>query len=85
MTVVDVLLSVVSTNFNPFLEIILENNFKIWLNEVIESLWKYNNLLNKLQNLYLSLEKISFIHVYREVNHFAYSLTKLRIHQTSFL
>ena len=88
MTVVDALSYVVSANFDLLLDIILESDSKTvisWLNNVLDSPWKYKNLLNKLQNLYLDLGKNSFIHVFRKTNHFTDSFAKMGIHRTSDL
>ena len=85
LTVVDALSYVVSANFDLLLDIILESDSKTvisWLNNVLDSPWKYKNLLNKLQNLYLDLGKNSFIHVFREANHFADSLAQMGVHRT---
>ena len=68
MVVVDALSYMASANFDLLLDIILESDSKAvisWLNNVLDSPWKYNNLLNKLQNLYLGLGKFSIVHVFR--------------------
>ena len=88
MAIVDALSYMASTNFNLFPNIILKSDFKAviyWLNNVLDSPWKYNNLINKLQNLYLDLRKFSFVHVFRKVNHFVDSLVKMGVHRTSDL
>ncbi|XVF65828.1 hypothetical protein PTKIN_Ptkin09bG0282100 [Pterospermum kingtungense] len=85
MAIVDALSYVVEAKFDPPPDIIVESNSKVvisWLNHALDQPWKYNNLLNSLQNLYLNLGNISFVHVYREANHFVDSLAKMSVYRT---
>ena len=88
MAVINALFYVVNANFDLLPDIILENDSKAvisWVNNVLDSPWKYNNLFNKLQNLCLGLGKISFVHIFREANHFADFVAKTGVHRTSDL
>ena len=88
MAVVNALSYMASANFDLLTDIILESDSKAvisWVNNVLDSPWKYNNLFNKLQNLCLGLGKISFVHIFKEANHFADSLANTGVHRTSDL